>query len=66
MFTFKSAYVLLLSVFVSTTLAAPSPVGRDLPSGTVVCGRNAYTVDQIQDAIDTGVNDLDSGNLPGK
>ena len=63
MFTFK---LLLLSVFVSTTLAAPSLVEKDLPSGIVVCGRNAYSVDQIRDAIDTGVNDLNSGNLPGK
>ena len=62
MITFKPIYpLLLLSLSISTTLAAPSEslAERGLPSGTVVCGRNAYSVDQIEDAINAGAEDLD-------
>lgn len=54
---FKTLAVTLLSA--SAALAA-------LPSGTVTCGSNKYSVSAIQAAISAGVKDKNSGNLPGR
>ncbi|TCD68871.1 hypothetical protein EIP91_009586 [Steccherinum ochraceum] len=51
----KTAAVLLLAV--SSAMAA-------LPSGTVTCGSNKYSVSAITAAINAGVKDQSSGNLP--
>ena len=67
MFTFK--VLLLLGTYISATLAVPSLLVamRDLPSGTVVCGGNAYDAEQIQQAISIGVRSLNGGGIvPGK
>ena len=50
--------LLTIALSVSVALAA-------LPSGTVTCGSNKYSVSAIEAAINGGVKDLDSGNLPG-
>ena len=59
---FKTLSVVLLSA--SAALAASLP--RALPSGTVTCGSNKYSVSAIEAAINAGVEDQESGNLPGK
>ncbi|EJD07848.1 ustilago Sphaerogena ribonuclease U2 complexed with adenosine 2'-Monophosphate [Fomitiporia mediterranea MF3/22] len=52
---YKVVPVLLLSV--SAAFAA-------LPSGTVTCGDNRYSVSAITAAINAGVRDMESGNFP--
>jgi hypothetical protein len=59
---FKTLTVLLLSA--ATVLAAPT--ARALPSGTVTCGSNKYSVSAIEAAINAGVKDMDDGDFPGK
>ena len=56
----KAMSVLALAAVV---VAAPGP--RSLPSGTVTCGRDNYSVSSITAAINAGVSDMNSGNLPG-
>lgn len=51
--------LLAVSFIITTSLAA-------LPSGTVTCGSDRYSVSAIEAAIDAGVQDMDSGNLPGQ
>lgn len=55
------ALVLVSSIAVSLALSIP----RSLPSGTVTCGSNKYSVSELTAAIDAGLDDLDSGNLQG-
>ena len=50
----------LLAIAISVSVAFAA-----LPSGTVTCGSNKYSVSAIEAAINAGVEDLDSGNLPG-
>lgn len=52
------ARLLALALSAAVALAA-------LPSGTVTCGSNKYSVSAIEAAINAGVKDLNSGNLPG-
>jgi hypothetical protein len=47
-------------------LPAPRLARRDLPSGTVTCGSNAYDVSAIENAINGGVQDMQSGDLAGE
>ena len=54
-----------LALAASAVVAAP-PVSRALPSGTVTCGSNRYSVSAIEAAINAGVEDMDEGNFPGK
>lgn len=49
---------LALSLSVAVAWAA-------LPSGTVTCGDNRYSVSAIEAAINGGVEDMDSGDYPG-
>ncbi|KAI0796452.1 Ribonuclease/ribotoxin [Irpex lacteus] len=58
---FKQIAVALLAVSAAT---AASIAGRALPSGTVTCGSNKYSVSELTAAINAGVKDLNSGNLP--
>lgn len=60
--TFIRAGVLLASVVAG--LAATIP--RSLPSGTVTCGSNKYSASELTAAINAGIADMDSGNLPGQ
>lgn len=53
----------LLAVAAVAVIAAPSP--RALPSGTVTCGDNRYSVSAIEAAIDAGVEDMEDGESPG-
>ena len=48
-----------VALSVSTTWAA-------LPSGTVTCGSNDYSPSAVEDAVNAGVNDMNSGYYPGK
>ncbi|EKM53271.1 uncharacterized protein PHACADRAFT_259503 [Phanerochaete carnosa HHB-10118-sp] len=57
---FKTLSAILLSA--SAAMAASLP--RALPSGTVTCGSNKYSVSAIEAAINAGVEDMDEGNLP--
>ncbi|THH30552.1 hypothetical protein EUX98_g3637 [Antrodiella citrinella] len=45
-------------------LLAASSALASLPSGTVTCGSNKYSVSSITAAINAGVKDMNSGNLP--
>jgi hypothetical protein len=60
---FKSLIPLAFSAI--SVLAAPRLARRDLPSGDVTCGSNDYDVSAIEDAINAGVQDMESGDLPG-
>ena len=56
----------LVVVFLAVSAAtAVSITGRSLPSGTVTCGSNKYSVSAIEAAINAGVKDMDAGNYPG-
>ena len=60
-------FVKIVSFFAlaaAAVLAAPN-APRSLPSGTVTCGSNRYSVSAITAAINGGVKDMNSGNLPG-
>lgn len=59
---FKTLSAVLLSA--SAVMAASLP--RALPSGTVTCGSDKYSVSAIEAAINAGVKDQDDGDLPGK
>lgn len=59
---FIRAVVLLASVVAGMAATIP----RSLPSGTVTCGSNKYTVSELTAAINAGIEDTDSGNLPGR
>ena len=48
------------------TVGSAAPNIRALPSGTVTCGDNKYSVSAIEAAIDAGVDDMDDGDFPGK
>jgi hypothetical protein len=61
---FKS--LIALAFFAASVLPAPSYRRGDLPSGTVTYGSNAYDVSAIEDAINGGVQDMQSGDLPGE
>lgn len=56
---FNSISFLLLSATAAMAAVA------SLPSGTVTCGSNRYSVSAITAAINAGVKDMQSGNLPG-
>ena len=58
---FKTLSVILLSA--SAAMAASLP--RALPSGTVTCGKDNYSVSSITAAINAGVSDMNAGNFPG-
>ncbi|KAI0690272.1 Ribonuclease/ribotoxin [Cytidiella melzeri] len=58
---FKQIAVAL--VLTSATMAA-SIAGRSLPTGTVTCGSNKYTASELTAAINAGLKDMDSGDLP--
>ena len=58
---FKTLSVILLSA--SAAMAASLP--RALPSGTVTCGSNKYSVSAIEAAINAGVEDMDDDYYPG-
>ena len=58
--------ILTLLALTTTALSLSLPTPRALPSGTVTCGSNKYSVSAITAAINAGVKDLDSGNLPGE
>ena len=47
-----------LLFFVSAAFAS-------LPSGTVTCGDNKYSVSELEAAINAGLEDLDDNNLQG-
>ena len=55
----------LSTVLVAASAAMAANIPRALPSGTVTCGSNKYSVSAITAAINGGVKDLDDGNLPG-
>lgn len=57
---------LAIAVLAVSSAAAASLSGRSLPSGTVTCGSDKYSVSQITAAINAGVKDMQSGNLPGQ
>ncbi|KAI0337974.1 Ribonuclease/ribotoxin [Trametopsis cervina] len=57
------ALLLLLAAAPALTAAA-SLASRALPSGTVTCGSNKYAVSALTAAINAGVKDKNSGNLP--
>ena len=61
MFT-KTFCAILLTA--SAAMAATLP--RALPSGTVTCGSNKYSVSAIEAAIDAGVKDMDDDYYPGR
>lgn len=65
MFT-QPILTLLALTTLATALSLSLPTPRALPSGTVTCGSNKYSVSAITAAINAGVKDLDSGNLPGE
>ncbi|KAG7094960.1 hypothetical protein E1B28_005761 [Marasmius oreades] len=53
------AYLLLLGSLLSVTVASPVE-SRSLPSGSVTCGSNVYTVSQVVSAVSNGVSHLNS------
>ncbi|KAI5117933.1 hypothetical protein M0805_009441 [Coniferiporia weirii] len=53
----------VLSLAATASLAAITST-TSLPSGTVTCGSNKYTDSAITAAINAGVEDMNSGNLP--
>lgn len=55
---------MLFAKLAALVLAASSALAA-LPSGTVTCGDNKYSVSELQDAITAGLKDLDDNNLPG-
>lgn len=59
---FKQLAVVLLT---ASSAVAFSISGRSLPSGTVTCGSNKYSSSQLTAAINAGLKDMSSGNLPG-
>lgn len=48
----------------SAAVAAPHE-SRSLPTGTVTCGSDRYSVSAIEAAINAGVDDMNEGNFPG-
>lgn len=60
---FKAAVVLLLAS--ASALASPL-VARQTPPSGVSCGSNTYSSSDITAAINAGIKDKASGNLPGK
>ena len=59
----RSTMALLKTIF--SILLATSATLAALPSGTVTCGNNRYSVSAITAAINAGVKDMQSGNFPG-
>ena len=57
---YRHAYAIAASAAMAVSLP------RALPSGTVTCGSNKYSVSAITAAINGGVKDMDSGYLPGQ
>ncbi|KAL5521038.1 hypothetical protein ACEPAG_8960 [Sanghuangporus baumii] len=54
----------MLSKSILALLLSALPALAALPSGVVTCGGNRYTVSAITAAINAGVGDMESGNLP--
>lgn len=55
----------MLFANLAALLVAASSALASLPSGTVTCGDNKYSVSEISAAISAGIKDLDDNNLPG-
>ena len=49
----------------ATAVVASRNFERSLPSGTVTCGDNRYSVSAIEAAINAGVEDMDDNDFPG-
>lgn len=56
----------LSTILLAASAAMAASVPRSLPSGTVTCGSDKYSVSAITAAINAGVEDMDDGNLPGE
>ncbi|KLO18305.1 ustilago Sphaerogena ribonuclease U2 complexed with adenosine 2'-Monophosphate [Schizopora paradoxa] len=54
---------MLFTKLAALLVAATSALAA-LPSGTVTCGDNKYSVSELTAAIDAGIKDLDDNNLP--
>lgn len=52
-------------LFASVAASLAATVPRALPSGTVTCGSNTYSASELTAAINAGIDDMNSGNLPG-
>lgn len=57
--------MLFNSIFILLSATAAMAAVASLPSGTVTCGSDRYSVSAITAAINAGVKDMQSGNLPG-
>ena len=58
-------FVTALSFLALAAAAFAAPGPRSLPSGTVTCGKDNYSVSSITAAINAGVSDMNAGNFPG-
>lgn len=54
----------LCAVLLAASAAMAASLPRSLPSGTVTCGSNKYTVSAITAAINGGVDDMNSDYYP--
>ena len=55
----------LSAVLLAASAASAASLPRALPSGTVTCGSNKYSVSAITAAINAGVKDMDDDYYPG-
>lgn len=56
----------LCTVLLAASAAMAASLPRSLPSGTVTCGSNKYSVSAITAAINAGVKDMDDDYYPGE
>ncbi len=56
---------MFVAKLIALVFAASSALAA-LPSGTVTCGDNKYSVSELTAAINAGIKDLDANNLPGE
>lgn len=60
------AFIRAVVLVASAVAGLAATVPRSLPSGTVTCGSNKYSVSELTAAINAGIADMNSGNLPGQ
>ena len=56
----------LSTVLLAASAALAASLPRSLPSGTVTCGSNKYSVSAIEAAINAGVQDMNDDYYPGR
>lgn len=60
------ALIRAVALLASVVAGLAASIPRSLPSGTVTCGSNKYSVSELTAAINAGIADMKSGNLPGQ